>query len=50
MIAAGRQADLVVLSENPLDVDPERVGEIGVLRTYRSGRLAFSSGTKPLSA
>jgi predicted amidohydrolase YtcJ len=49
-IAAGKQADLVVLSENPLDADPERIDEIEVLRTYRGGRLAFSSGRSSPSA
>jgi predicted amidohydrolase YtcJ len=41
-IAPGKQADLVVLSENPVDVDAERIDEIQVLQTYRAGRLAFS--------
>ena len=40
-ISAGKQADLVVLSENPLEVDRERVDEIKVLGTYRAGRLVF---------
>ena len=40
-ISAGKQADLVVLSRNPLDADPERVDEIEVLRTYCAGRLAY---------
>jgi predicted amidohydrolase YtcJ len=43
-ISRGKHADLVVLSENPLDVDPERVDEIAVLGTYCGGRLAFSAG------
>jgi predicted amidohydrolase YtcJ len=37
-VAPGKQADLVVLSENPLDADPERIDEIEVLETYRAGR------------
>jgi predicted amidohydrolase YtcJ len=41
-IAPGKQADLVVLSENPVDADAERIDEIQVLQTYRAGRLAFS--------
>ena len=41
-ISAGKQADLVVLSENPLEVDPERVDDVQVLGTYRAGELAFS--------
>jgi predicted amidohydrolase YtcJ len=43
-LSAGKQADLVVLSENPLDADPERIDEIEVVRTYRAGRLVFSRG------
>jgi predicted amidohydrolase YtcJ len=42
-IAAGKQADLVVLSENPLEVDVERIDEIAVMKTFRGGRLAFSA-------
>jgi len=41
-ISPGKQADLVVLSENPLNTNPERIDEIEVLRTYRAGRLLFS--------
>jgi predicted amidohydrolase YtcJ len=41
-IAPGKQADLVVLSENPLDIDVERIDGLAVLQTYRGGRLAFS--------
>ena len=41
-ISSGKQADLVVLSENPLDADPERVDRIDVLQPYRAGELAFS--------
>jgi len=40
-ISVGKQADLVVLSENPLDVDAERIDELAVLQTYCGGRLAF---------
>lgn len=41
-IAAGKRADLVVLSHDPLEVAAERIDEIEVLRTYLAGRLAFS--------
>lgn len=40
-IAPGMQADLVVLSENPL-ADPERLREIRVLHTIKEGKLAYS--------
>ena len=41
-IAVGKRADLIVLSENPVDVDVERIDEIQVLQTYRAGELVFS--------
>jgi predicted amidohydrolase YtcJ len=41
-ISAGKQADLVVLSQSPIDADPEHLDEIEVLRTYLAGRLAYS--------
>jgi predicted amidohydrolase YtcJ len=41
-ISPGKQADLVVLSKSPIDADPERIDEIEVLRTYLTGRLAYS--------
>ncbi len=31
-------ADLVVLSENPLKIDPDRLDQIRVLETYKGGR------------
>lgn len=43
-LEAGKLADLAVLSENPLETDPDRLDRIGVLETYRSGRR-FSHGT-----
>jgi hypothetical protein len=41
-ISAGKRADLVVLSENPLDAEPERIDDVEVLSTYVAGELAFS--------
>jgi predicted amidohydrolase YtcJ len=41
-IATGRRADLVVLSQDPLEVAAERIDEIKVLRAYVAGTLAFS--------
>lgn len=41
-ISAGKQADLVVLSESPINADPEHIDEIEVLRTYLAGQLAYS--------
>ena len=36
-LEAGKVADLVVLSASPLDVPPERIGQIAVLRTMIAG-------------
>lgn len=41
----GKQADLVILSNNPLDVDPSLIGSIQVLRTYVAGTAVHSVGT-----
>jgi predicted amidohydrolase YtcJ len=41
-IAPGRRADLVALSADPLAVDPERLGELRVDRTWVGGELRFA--------
>jgi predicted amidohydrolase YtcJ len=41
-ISTGKQADLVVLSQSPIDADPEHIDEIEVLRTYLAGRIAYA--------
>ena len=40
-LAAGRRADLVVLSADPLAVDARRIGELRVLRTITGGRVVY---------
>lgn len=42
-IAAGRHADLVVLAQNPLQVDPERIAGIEVLATVVAGEVAHGA-------
>ncbi len=37
-LEVGKLADLVVLSENPLKTDPDRLDQIQVIETYREGR------------
>jgi predicted amidohydrolase YtcJ len=37
-LEAGKFADMVVLSENPLKTAPERISRIQVIETYRGGR------------
>jgi predicted amidohydrolase YtcJ len=44
-ITVGKQADLVILSHNPLDVDPSLIGSIQVLRTYVAGAAVHGVGT-----
>jgi predicted amidohydrolase YtcJ len=40
----GKLADLVVLSEDPLSVEPERIGEIRVRMTILDGEVVYSDG------
>ena len=41
-ISTGKQADLVVLSQSPINADPEHIDDIDVVRTYIAGQLAYS--------
>lgn len=41
-LSRGKLADLVVLSENPLTVDPGRLAEIAVTHTFKEGREVFT--------
>jgi predicted amidohydrolase YtcJ len=41
-ISTGKRADLVVLSQNPLNIAAEHIDEIKVLRTYLAGQPAFT--------
>jgi len=36
-IEAGKLADLVVLSDNPLTVDPSKIAEIRIVETFKEG-------------
>jgi len=44
-LAAGKRADLAVLSANPLNVRPDGIAAIEVLRTVVGGEVTFSAGT-----
>ena len=37
----GKLADFVVLDRNPMDVEPKRIADIGVLATIVGGRPAY---------
>jgi predicted amidohydrolase YtcJ len=41
-ITVGKQADLVILGENPLAVDPRELEDIRVLETFSRGRSVFA--------
>ncbi len=44
-LAAGKFADLVVLSRNPFDTPPEELKDIGVIMTLVGGKAVYSDGT-----
>ncbi len=41
-IEVGKLADLVVLSDNPLTVDPAKINQIQVLETIKEGKTVWS--------
>lgn len=43
-ILPGKLADLVILSQDPLTMDHERIREINVLETFSHGRNVYTSG------
>lgn len=43
-ITPGKRADLVVLSANPLKVDPSTIKDIHVLETIKDGKTVFGAG------
>jgi predicted amidohydrolase YtcJ len=43
-IETGKRADLIILSEDPCSVAPEKIGEIPIEMTLVSGKIAFTKG------
>lgn len=41
-ITAGKQADLVILAENPLEADPSALEHIQVVETFSRGRSVYA--------
>jgi len=46
-LTPGKRADMVVLTENPVSVPPERIRHIRVLRTIWAGRVSYDARNDP---
>ncbi len=42
-LSPGKLADMVVLSHNPLTVEPQEINQIKVLATYKEGQLVYAA-------
>ena len=42
-LEVGKRADLVVLDRDILTVDPDKIGDTKVLRTYLDGQLVYGA-------
>lgn len=42
ILSAGRKADFIILSDNPLAVPADKLRDIKVIKTYKSGKLVYN--------
>jgi len=49
-IEVGKLADLVILSDNPLTVNPVNIGELNVLETIKEGKTVFRTDQRDVEA
>jgi predicted amidohydrolase YtcJ len=40
-IEVGKRADLVILSANPLKIDPERIMDLKIIETIKDGKTVY---------
>jgi hypothetical protein len=43
-IEVGKLGDFVILSDNPLEVDPETIDQLQVVETIKEGETIWTSG------
>jgi len=49
-LEVGKLADLVILSDNPLSIDPMRINTIRVLKTIKDGKTLYRRGADAAAA
>lgn len=47
-LTPGYQADFIVLDQDILEMNPEKIDEIKVLETYMGGELVYQRGDVPI--
>ena len=45
-VTAGKLADMVLLSDDPLTIDPVKIRDIKVLKTWVGGKLTYEAGVR----
>ena len=49
-LEVGKLADLVILSDNPLTIDPTKLRDIKVLETIKEGKTVYRGTVSPLAS